>query len=404
MLTETHARGAAPPGVGAPRRRGARLRRAARWPALIAICGLLAGCGTTYLMQAAGGEWHVLHAREPIDQVIADPHTPPEVRQRLEQVRAAREFASSELGLPDNQSFRTYADIGRPYVVWNVVAAPEFSVEPRRWCFPVAGCVDYRGYFSERKARDFALELEAQGFDVALGGVPAYSTLGEFADPVLSSMLRYDDTELAAIMFHELAHQLLYVRDDSEFNEAFATTVEDAGLERWLTHQGEAARIEAYRRDQAHEQAFVDLLVRTRARLETLYGSGVPRAQMRAGKAAVFTSLATEMRALEHLQGEDYPLYDEWIAAGLNNADLASVATYYDCVPGFTRLLKAQDNDLRRFYSAARALAKLPRAERHARLCAQHTGNHARVTGRLRRAPAPPVRGTAAAPPAWALG
>ena len=363
MLTETPAPGAGPPGVAAQCRWGA------HWPAFAVVCGLLAGCGTTYVMQAAGGELHVLHAREPIDQVIADPHTPPELRQRLEQVRAARDFASSELGLPDNKSFRTYADIGRPYVVWNVVAAPEFSLEPRRWCFPVAGCVDYRGYFSERKARDFALELEAQGFDVALGGVPAYSTLGAFADPVLSSMLRYDDTELAAIMFHELAHQLLYVRDDSEFNEAFATTVEDAGLERWLTAQGEAARIEAYRRDQAHEQAFVDLLARTRARLVTLYASGAPRAQMRTEKTAVFTSLAANMRALEHLQGENYPLYDEWIAAGLNNADLVSVATYYDCVPGFTRLLQEEDNDLGRFYSAARALAKLPRAERHARLC-----------------------------------
>lgn len=369
MLTETPALSATPVGVAAHRRRAVRLRRGARLPALVAACALLAGCGTTYVMQAAGGEWRVLHAREPIDQVIANPHTPSELRKRLEQVRAARDFASTELGLPDNNSFRTYADIGRPYVVWNVVATPEFSVEPRRWCFPVAGCVDYRGYFSERKAHDFALDLEARGFDVALGGVPAYSTLGKFADPVLSSMLRYDDTELAAIMFHELAHQLLYVRDDSEFNEAFATTVEDAGLERWLVHQGEAARIEAYRRDQAHEQAFVDLLVRTRARLVTLYVSGVPRADMRAGKAAVFDGLAGELRALERLQGANYPLYDEWIAAGLNNADLASVATYYDCVPGFTRLLQQEDNNLERLYAAARALAKLPRAERHARLC-----------------------------------
>jgi predicted aminopeptidase len=369
MLTETPAASATPAGVAAQRWRGVRLRHGARLPALAATLALLAGCGTTYLMQAAGGEWRVLHAREPIDQVIADAHTPPELRKRLEQVRAARDFASTELGLPDNNSFRTYADIGRPYVVWNVVATPEFSVEPRRWCFPVAGCVDYRGYFSERKARDFALDLEARGFDVALGGVPAYSTLGKFADPVLSSMLRYDDTELAAIMFHELAHQLLYVRDDSEFNEAFATTVEDAGLERWLAHQGETTRIEAYRRDQAQEQAFVDLLVRTRARLVRLYASGVPRADMRAGKAAVFAGLAAEMRALERLQGADYPLYDEWIAAGLNNADLASVATYYECVPGFTRLLQQEHNDLERLYAAARALAKLPRAERHARLC-----------------------------------
>jgi len=377
MLTETPAASAAPK-VAVHRRRGVRPRRGARLPALAAAAALLAGCGTPYLMQAAGGEWRVLRARQPIEQVIADPHTPPEVRQRLAQVRAAREFASTDLGLPDNNSFRTYANIGRPYVVWNVVAAPEFSVEPRRWCFPVAGCVDYRGYFSERKARDFALDLEARGFDVALGGVPANSTLGRFADPVLSSMLRYDDDELAAIVFHELAHQLLYVRDDSEFNEAFATTVEDAGLERWLTAQGEVARIAAYRRDQANEQGLVDLLAHARARLVTLYASGVARADMRAQKAAVFDGLAADLRALERLQGESYPLYEEWMAAGLNNADLASVATYYDCVPGFTRLLQQEDNDLRRFYAAARALAQLSHAERHARLCGPAAATAAR--------------------------
>ena len=217
-------------------------------------------------MQAASGEWHVLHERVPIDTVLADPHTPAAVREHLERVRAAREFASQELGLPDNNSYRSYADIGRPYVVWNVVAVPEFSVAPKRWCFPVAGCVAYRGYFHEQSARDFALGLEEQGLDVAVDGVPAYSTLGKFADPVLSSMLRYGDDELAAIVFHELAHQLLYVRDDSEFNEAFATTVETTGLERWLAHQGQQAHMRAFREDQAREHSLVELMAGTRAR------------------------------------------------------------------------------------------------------------------------------------------
>jgi predicted aminopeptidase len=339
--------------------------------ALAGACLLLPGCGTLYLTQAAHGEWSVLHAREPIDKVLADPHTPPELRARLTQVRAAREFAVSELGLPDNDSYRSYADIGRAYVVWNVVAAPEFSVEPRRWCFPVAGCVDYRGYFHEREARDFALELEAQGFDVVVEGVPAYSTLGKFGDPVLSSMLRYSDDELAATIFHELAHQLLYVRDDSEFNEAFAITVEDTGLERWLAHQQQTARMQTFREDQAHEQAFLELLAHTRAQLVRLYASGVPHAEMRERKAQAFARLATDMRALERRQGETYPLYEEWIAAGLNNAHLAAVATYYNCVPGFVRLLEREDNDLERFYAAVRELAKEPRATRHTQLCAQ---------------------------------
>jgi predicted aminopeptidase len=367
MVTETPADSAAQTAVATLRSWRVRVL------ALASACALLAGCGTPYLMQAASGEWHVLHERVPIDTVLADPHTPEAVREHLERVRAARQFASSELGLPDNDSYRSYADIGRPYVVWNVVAAPEFSVAPKRWCFPVAGCVAYRGYFHEHSARDFALGLESQGFDVAVDGVPAYSTLGKFADPVLSSMLRYGDDDLAATIFHELAHQLLYVRDDSEFNEAFATTVEYVGLERWLAHQGATARMQAFREEQQRERALVSLLTATRTRLVQLYASPLPREEMVVRKAAVFTQLSTDIRALERRQGVTYPLYEEWIAAGLNNARLASVATYFECVPGFTRLLHEQEDDLPRFYAEVRKLAELPRSERHARLCAPET-------------------------------
>src|ERR1700733_12376843 len=204
MLTET------------PPRSVANSAGIARVLTVVAACAVFSGCGTLYVMQAA------------------------------------REFRSQQLGLPDNKSYRSYADIGRQFVVWNVVATPEFSVTPKRWCFPIAGCVAYRGYFSERRAHEFAAQLSVQGFDVVVEGVPAYSTLGKFADPVLSSMLPYGDDDVAATIFHELAHQLLYVEDDSEFNEAFATTVEDAGLERWLIHQGEAARIQAFREEQAN--------------------------------------------------------------------------------------------------------------------------------------------------------
>src|SRR5881394_1117884 len=203
MVTETAARGVRDPGDAAGVVRGVRALL------LGAACVLFSGCATPYLLQAASGEWQLLHRRVPIDSLLADPRTPPALRGSLEEVHAAREFASRELHLPDNASYRSYADIGRPYVVWNVVAAPEF-----------------------------AAALAVRGFDVAVDGVPAYSTLGRFADPVLSSMLRYGDDELAATIFHELAHQLLYVRDDSEFNEAFASTVEDEGLERWLRHLG----------------------------------------------------------------------------------------------------------------------------------------------------------------------
>jgi predicted aminopeptidase len=362
MLTETPAAGAAGAGVAA------RSWRAVCALTLAAACVLLSACGTLYLLQAADGEWHVLHERVPIARLLADPHTPPELRARLKQVRAAREFAWRELGLPDNNSYTTYADIGRPYVVWNVVAAPEFSVAPKHWCFPIAGCVAYRGYFREQRARDFAASLAVRGFDVAIDPVPAYSTLGKFADPVLSSMLRLGDDDLAATIFHELAHQLLYVRDDSEFNEAFATTVEDVGLERWLAHQGDTARMKAFRQEQALDEKFINLLTAARARLARLYASGAPVDVMRTRKAEVLNGLTTDIRALQQRAGLG-PLYEEWLASGLNNARLASVATYYDCVPGFMRLLQQQHNDLPRFYAAVRELAKQPRAERHAQLC-----------------------------------
>jgi predicted aminopeptidase len=233
----------------------------------------------------------------------------------------------------------------------------------------VAGCVSYRGYFHESAARQFAAEMAAEGFDVAIDPVPAYSTLGKFADPVLSSMLRYGDDELVATIFHELAHQLLYVKDDSAFNEAFATTVEDAGLERWLLLHGSAPRIQEFRADAAREEAFLQLLSNARAQLAALYASGVAPQPMRERKRQILTALGEEIHAFEKREQVSYPLYDQWIAEGLNNARLASVATYYDCVPGFRRLLAQEHGELPAFYAAARALAKLPRKERHQRLC-----------------------------------
>jgi predicted aminopeptidase len=331
------------------------------------LCALVSGCGTLYLTQAAQGQWQVLHARRPIDAVVADPHTPQILRERLTDVAAARNFAVDVLHLPDNRSYRTYADINRRYVVWNVVAAPEFSVEPKRWCFPIAGCVAYRGYFKESRARAFAARLARRGFDVTVGGVPAYSTLGKFADPVLSTMMRYGDTELVAIIFHELAHQLLYVKNDSEFNEAFATAVEDEGLRRWLEARGQSDQMQQFRTDTRHEREFIQLFCDGRARLAKLYASGLPAQQMRREKARMLKELTDAARTLQQQQGDDY--YETWLKEGLNNAQLASVATYYQCMPGFERLLADQGGDLPSFYAAARRLAHLSRAERHRSLC-----------------------------------
>ncbi|HET7757002.1 MAG TPA: aminopeptidase [Steroidobacteraceae bacterium] len=362
MLTECSAHGAV---------RAAPAARAAAWRALLVAvaCVLQSGCGTLYLMQAAAGQWRLLRSRVPIDRVLADPHTPAALRSRLAEVDEARAFASRELGLPDNRSYRSYADIGRRYVVWNVVAAPEFSLRPKRWCFPVAGCVAYRGYFDEQRARDFAAALAVRGYDVVVEGVPAYSTLGAFADPVLSSMLRYGDDELIATIFHELAHQLLYVRGDSRFNEAFATTVEDAGLERWLEYRGAGERIGRFREEQSQEAALLALVSRCRTRLAKLYASGLAVAAMRERKAALLAQLAADIGTLEGREAVRFPLYDRWIDRGLNNAELASVATYYECLPGFQRLLAEQGGDLGRFYAAARRLARAGRTERDAQLC-----------------------------------
>lgn len=336
------------------------------------MLAMLSGCGTLYVAQAARGQWQVMHARKPIDKVVADRRTPDDLRAHLNEVRDARNFASRELALPDNGSYRTYADVKRAFVVWNVVAAPEFSVHPKRWCFPIAGCVAYRGYFSEARARKFGDALRAKGFDVAVGGVPAYSTLGKFADPVLSTMLGNGDSELAAIIFHELSHQLVYAAGDSEFNEAFAVTVEQAGLERWLTLRGREDDLKRYRLRRQRQQQFIALFTRTRSRLAELYAQKLPVETMRERKKEVFGTLENEIGDLERQLGTRTG-YREWIADGLNNAHLASVATYYDCVPGFERLLSAQGGDLSQFYGAVRRLAKLPRAERHAQLCRNET-------------------------------
>ncbi|HTY92643.1 MAG TPA: aminopeptidase [Steroidobacteraceae bacterium] len=345
-------------------------RKLLRITLLLAGASILPGCGSLYLLQAARGQAQIMMARRPIGAVLADPATPPAVRDTLAEVSAARDFASRTLGLPDNRSYRLYADLGRRYVVWNVVAAPEFSVNPRLWCFPVAGCVSYRGYFRQAAAQSYADRLAAQGYDTVVEGVPAYSTLGHFDDPILNTMLPYGRDPLAGIVFHELAHQLLYVPDDSAFNEAFASTVEEEGLARWLAFKGRPDAIEAFRRRQARAGEYSRLLAEARADLARLYASNLPPAPMRAAKQARLAALAASIRETQQRFGVPSG-YEEWLSHGLNNADLASVATYENCMPGFRRLL-AEQGDLAHFYAAVRALAKQPRARRDAQVCADH--------------------------------
>ena len=343
------------------------------------LVAMLSGCGSMYVAQAARGQLQVFAARERIENVIVDKRTSPQLRARLLEVRAARAFASSELGLPDNGSYRTYADLKRPYVVWNVVAVPEFSVHPQRWCFPVAGCVAYRGYFSEAKARKFSASMAASGYDAFVGGVPAYSTLGRFKDPVLNTMLGYGDDELAAIIFHELSHQLIYEPGDSEFNEAFATAVEQAGLERWLKFRGRVSDVSRFRARRARQAQVVALFARARSRLADLYGEKLAPEVMRERKRAEYAQLDRDLADLEKRLGIR-SAYRDWAPQGLNNAHLASLATYYDCVPGFEQLLARNEGDLPRFYAAVRELLRKPKAERHAQLCTGETSGQDSAT------------------------
>jgi predicted aminopeptidase len=332
------------------------------------VCLALGGCGSLYVAQAAKGQLQILTARKSITRIIADPKSTAELRQRLESVRAARAFASAELALPNNKSYTSYANLKREYVVWSVVATPEFSVEPREWCFPIVGCVAYRGYFKESAAKDFAATLRAQGFDTIVGGVPAYSTLGKFNDPILSTMMSYGDDELAAIMFHELSHQVVYIQDDTSFNEAFAVTVEQEGLARWLKSLGRESQLTRHIKRRARQAESVALIGRYRMELATLYRTRLAPEAMRARKVEVFARLVADLQALDARYGVKSGLAAE-LAEQPNNAQLASLATYYDCVPGFEQLLAEQQHDLPKFYAAVRELAKLPRDERRARLC-----------------------------------
>jgi predicted aminopeptidase len=325
-------------------------------------------CAGCYLLQSAQGQLALMAKREPISRVMDNPSTLPALRAQLQDVTSIREFASRQLGLPDNGSYRRYADLGRPYVVWNVVAAAEFSVQPRQWCYPVVGCVAYRGYFVESRARRFAARLRAQGLDVAVGGVAAYSTLGHFDDPILSSMMAWNDVELASIIFHELTHQLLYVPGDSSFNEALATTVEEEGVRRWLKARGRELDLKDHLVQQDRYLKVIALLNLTRSRLQVIYASGGDPQVLREKKRAAFTALGVSYAGLKADWGA-HPPFEAWFSESLNNADLASVATYFHCVPGFERELRAVNGDLSAFYRRARELGKLDRKTRDGIVC-----------------------------------
>ncbi len=338
------------------------------WCLVVFFCLVLAGCAEiNYYRQAALGQWQLLAQRRDIQELVGAEQTPADLKQRLELVQSIRDFASAELLLPDNNSYRTYADLGRAYAVWNVVAAPPLSVDPLTWCFPVAGCVPYRGYFDEGRAQHFARRLEEQGLDVHAYGVPAYSTLNWFDDPVLNTFIYYPEAHLAGLIFHELAHQQLYIKDDGTFNESFARTVELVGVERWLTLRQQQGEMSAYRQYRSRQQEFIDLVLLTRQELETLYLSDIAESSQRATKEQLVKEFRRRYVALKQQWGGD-ERFDGWVNRPLNNSHFAAVATYHTYVPAFFSLLDRHAGDLRPFYQAAAELADMSPARRNAAL------------------------------------
>jgi len=324
-----------------------------------------------YAASAAVDHLRLMASRVPVQSLIDTPDTPPELRAKLETVLRARRFASEELALPDNASYKHYIDVGRPEVGWNVFAAPEFSLKPLEWCFPIAGCVVYRGYSSEADARAFAADLSEQGNDVYVARFTAYSTLGWFEDSLLSAFMDRRVEYVVGIIFHELAHQQVYAAGDSDFNEAFAMTVEREGLQRWLRSEGETEALERARASWDWSEKRIRLMLRTRAALSELYVSAVGAAEMREAKKSVLDELRQSLCAIDGDCASEEPSNQKTSEKRpLNNATLAAVATYSDLAPAFEKLLAREGGDFSRFYEQVAVIADLPANEREKHLAA----------------------------------
>ena len=326
---------------------------------VLLLLGTLQGC---YYVQATRGQMELWRKQQPVQEVIGDPATEASLAARLQLLQEARDFASDTLLLPDNDSYRKYADLERDYVLWNVIAAPEFSLQPKTWCYLLVGCLGYRGYFSADSARKLAKELEASGYDVFVGGVPAYSTLGKFDDPLLSTMMGRGSTDLVALLFHELAHQQMYIRDDTAFNESFASAVAEFGVRRWHEERGSSQSAQRWLDHEALNMRVMELFDRARKRLQDVYGASLTDEQKREQKRTILDQLSADANAL---QGDEAG----WIRGSLNNARLAAFAMYRDYLPAFRTMFAACAEDWSCFYADVDKLAKLsPKARRAALL------------------------------------
>ncbi len=324
----------------------------------------LTGCiNLPYYAQAVNGHVDVLRRSQPISTIITAPDVDQKLKHTLSRVVLLREFASRELKLPDNKSYTSYADLQRPYVVWNVFASPELSLELKQWCFIKAGCVNYRGFFSKTKAERYAQTLKNKGYDVFVGGIRAYSTLGWFNDPVLNTFLGYSEIELAGLIFHELAHQVVYVPGDSVFNESFATVVEHEGIRRWIASNGSTADQAAFNARQERRSVFTALVLKHRKRLQKLFAADISDAEKRIVKAQIFDDLRAEFAQLKATNAE-FSSYDQWFAQVLNNARLATISIYTQLLPAFQSLLTQHNRDMNPFFEMVKEISKLPKEDR----------------------------------------
>ena len=328
-----------------------------------------------YYEQAIDGQMDILRKRQPISKLVEDPDTPAGLRQKLQFILAVRTFAETELQLTVKDNYLSYVALDRPYVVWNVFAAPEFSLTPKTWCFPIVGCVSYRGYFAEEDARRFGGSLTQEGYDVFIGGAIAYSTLGWFDDPVLSTFLSLSEPDIAALIFHELAHGILYVKDDTAFNESFATAVEQEGLRRWQAAANDSGGYEKWLHTHQQHKMFTTLISKYRTQLEALYESELPLNAKRKQKAEIFNQMRTEFSNLKS-DHDALAAYDAWFNRPINNAQLISVSAYHDWVPAFGRMLNESGGDLTKFFQKCRDLAENEPAERN-RILKQYVDNAA---------------------------
>jgi predicted aminopeptidase len=335
---------------------------------MLAMLPALSGCTTAgYYAQSIGGHLDLMAKRQDVSTLVANDETPADLKEKLKRAEAIRMFATTELALPDSGSYRSYVDVGKPFVTWNVIATPALSLKAKTWCFPVVGCVAYRGYFDEADASAYGDELAAEDMDVAVVGARAYSTLGWFDDPILNTILFDEEYRFAGTLFHELAHQRLYIAGDTSFNESYAVAVEREGVRRWLARYSSPGMLAAYDRERVRREEFLALVLSTREQLQALYASSMDDAGKTREKARLFQGLRDGYAQLRASWG-GYSGYDDWFADGLNNAKLALLATYNLHVQAFEQLLIEQQRDMAKFHEAAEALSKLPKKERDAEL------------------------------------